>query len=100
MSSQFLQENAVGNGWDKRVPCDADLVSLKDKMHFQACEEDHSTNIIHPISLEETSGEADDFTPLAFTKKVCRIVQIHWFHSIRWVDDSICVATDKKAFLK
>uniref|UniRef100_A0A672TGP3 Uncharacterized protein n=1 Tax=Strigops habroptila TaxID=2489341 RepID=A0A672TGP3_STRHB len=69
----------------KEAPCDADLASIKDKKHFQACSEDHSTNRIHPIHSEETSGETAEFVTLTFPKKLWKI---------------ICVAIDEEASLK
>ncbi|XP_009954487.1 PREDICTED: heat shock transcription factor, X-linked-like, partial [Leptosomus discolor] len=83
-----------------RVPCEADLVPIKEEMHFQACCEDHKTKRVHPISAEKSSGEADDFASLTFPKKLWRIVQSHHFQSIWWVDDGICVAIDKEGFQK
>ncbi|XP_009319390.1 PREDICTED: heat shock transcription factor, Y-linked-like [Pygoscelis adeliae] len=90
----------VPPGWDKRAPCDADLASIKEEKHFQACSNNHRTNRVHPISLEESSGEADDFASHAFPKKLWKIVQSHQFQSIRWVDDGICVVINEEAFQK
>ncbi|XP_010076020.1 PREDICTED: heat shock transcription factor, Y-linked-like [Pterocles gutturalis] len=74
-------------GWVKRAHCDADLASIKEEKPFQACSNDRRTNRVHPVSLEESSGEDNDFVSLTFPKKFWRIVQSHQFPSIQWVDD-------------
>jgi len=41
---KFIESEDCLSRMDKRAPCRADLASLKDKKHFQAYSEDHSTN--------------------------------------------------------
>ncbi|KQK76305.1 heat shock transcription factor, Y-linked-like protein [Amazona aestiva] len=85
-------------GW-ARAPSDADPASIKDTKHIQACSEDQSTNRIHPIHSEESSGEANEFVTFPFPKKLWKMLQSH-FQSVWCVSDSICVAIDEEAFLK
>lgn len=83
----------------KRAPSDADPASIKETKHFQLRSEDHSTNRMHPIHSEETSGETDESVNLTFPKKLWKMLQSH-FQSVWCIGDSICVAIDEEASLK
>uniref|UniRef100_A0A8C0ESY6 Uncharacterized protein n=1 Tax=Bubo bubo TaxID=30461 RepID=A0A8C0ESY6_BUBBB len=71
--------SSVPPGWYKRTACDAALASIKEEKDFQ-----------------ESSGEANDFLSLGFSKKLWKTVEGPQLKSIWWVDDGICVAVDEE----
>lgn len=62
-------------GWDERAAHDAALASIKEEKDFQACSNDHWTKRVPCISSEESSGEANDFWPLSFPKKLWKLLK-------------------------